>query len=148
MESFTPLTAMAGGSLIGLAAAVLWLGIGRIAGISGMFAQIVPMTQTVLWRLVFLAALIAGAWGAHRILPGLVAHEQPALVPAPLQWGVPMPIWLALSGLLVGFGTRMANGCTSGHGVCGVARLSRRSIAAVAVFFSVAILTVTVTGIV
>ena len=61
---------------------------------------------------------------------------------------MPPPVWLIVAGLLIGFGTKIGNGCTSGHGVCGLARLSLRSLVAVAVFFSVAIITVTVTGIV
>jgi len=150
MESFTPLQSAIGGALIGLAAAVLWLGNGRLAGISGIFGQLLPPARTVLWRLVFLVALVAGAWGASRLFPGLgIGGVEPAvLVAPPVAWGLPMPLWLILSGLLIGFGTKIGNGCTSGHGVCGLARLSYRSLVAVAVFFGVAILTVTVTGIV
>ncbi|MFN4210998.1 MAG: YeeE/YedE family protein, partial [Devosia sp.] len=70
------------------------------------------------------------------------------LVAAPASWGVPTPVWLAIAGLLTGIGTKIGNGCTSGHGVCGLARLSLRSLVAVIVFFSVAIVTVAVTGIV
>jgi uncharacterized membrane protein YedE/YeeE len=74
---------------------------------------------------------------------------QPAQLAAPpAGWGIPTPLWIAVSGLLIGFGTKIGNGCTSGHGVCGIARLSRRSFVAVGVFFSVAILTVAITGIV
>lgn len=150
MESFTPFTAALGGALIGLAAAVLWLGNGRIAGISGIFGQLLPPARTVAWRLVFLVALVAGAWVTSRLFPqlGVGGAAPAALVPPPPAWGVPAPVWLILSGLLVGFGTKIGNGCTSGHGVCGLARLSRRSMVAVAVFFGVAILTVTLTGIV
>ena len=68
--------------------------------------------------------------------------------PPPPGWGIPAPLWIAVSGLLIGFGTKIGNGCTSGHGVCGIARLSKRSFVAVGVFFSVAILTVAITGIV
>lgn len=150
MESFTPLPSAIGGALIGLAAAVLWLGNGRIAGISGIFGQLLPPARTVLWRAVFIVALVIGAWGASRLFPSLgVGGIEPAVLAAPPPaWGVPMPVWLVLAGLLIGFGTRIGNGCTSGHGVCGLARLSVRSLVAVAVFFGVAILTVTVTGIV
>lgn len=150
MESFTPLTSAIGGALIGLAAAVLWLGNGRIAGISGIFGQLLPPARTVLWRAVFIVALVIGALGASRMFPGLgVGGIEPAVLAAPPPaWGVPMPVWLVLAGLLIGFGTRIGNGCTSGHGVCGLARLSVRSLVAVAVFFGVAILTVTVTGII
>ncbi len=150
METFTPLTAALGGSLIGLAAAVLWLGNGRIAGISGIFGQLLPPAQTVVWRLVFLVALVAGAFVTARLFPGLgTGGDVPArLVEAPAAWGVPTPVWLAIAGLLTGLGTKIGNGCTSGHGICGLARLSLRSLVAVAVFFGIAIVTVAVTGIV
>lgn len=150
MESFTPLTAALGGSLIGLAAAVLWLGNGRIAGISGIFGQLLPPAQTVVWRLVFLIALVLGAWATSRLFPeiGVGGVEPSALVPPPPAVGVPPPVWLIVAGLLIGFGTKIGNGCTSGHGVCGLARLSLRSLVAVLVFFGMAIITVTVTGIV
>jgi len=152
MDSFTPIPALIGGALIGLASAVLWLGNGRIAGISGIFGQLLPPARTVLWRVVFLAALILGALAAAWLIPGLGVGGplgQPAeLVSAPAAWGVPTPLWLAIAGLLTGFGTRIGNGCTSGHGVCGIARLSLRSFVAVGIFFSVAIITVAVTGVV
>lgn len=150
MDAFSPLTAAVGGSLIGLACAVLWLGNGRIAGISGIFGQLLPPAQTVVWRLVFLAALIGATFAAARLLPGLGAGGvRPAeLVAAPPAWGIPTPVWIAIAGLLTGLGTKIGNGCTSGHGVCGLARLSLRSLVAVVVFFGVAILTVAVTGIV
>lgn len=146
MESFSPLSAALGGSLIGLAAAVLWLGNGRIAGISGIFGQLLPPAQTVLWRVVFLVALVAATFGVSRLFPELGA--EPSLIAAPAAWGVPTPVWLAIAGLLTGIGTRIGNGCTSGHGVCGLARLSLRSAVAVVVFFGVAIITVAVTGVV
>ncbi len=146
MEHFTPLTASLGGALIGLSAAVLWLGNGRIAGISGIFGQLLPPARTVVWRLVFLVALIAGTALAAFLFPAL--GNNPQLV-APPAWFTPgTAVWIAIAGLLTGFGTKIGNGCTSGHGVCGLARLSRRSFVAVAVFFGVAILTVAVTGIV
>ncbi len=152
MANFAPLPALLGGMLIGLASAVLWLGLGRIAGISGIFGQLLPPARTVLWRLVFLVALVAGAAGAAWLIPGLGVGG-PGGVPAqlvgpPPGWDISPPIWIAAAGLLIGFGTKLGNGCTSGHGVCGLARLSKRSMVAVAVFFSVAILTVTLTGIV
>lgn len=150
MESFSPLSAALGGGLIGLAAAVLWLGNGRIAGISGIFGQLLPPAQTVVWRLVFLVALVAATFATAKLFPGLGAGgDRPAaLVEAPAAWGVPTPVWLAIAGLLTGIGTKVGNGCTSGHGVCGLARLSLRSLVAVVVFFGVAIITVAVTGIV
>lgn len=150
MESFTPLTAAIGGALIGLASAILWLGNGRIAGISGIFGQLLPPAQTVVWRLIFLVALVLGTFATAQLLPGLGAGgDEPArLAEAPGAWGIPTPVWLVVAGLLTGLGTKIGNGCTSGHGVCGLARLSRRSLVAVVVFFGVAILTVAVTGIV
>lgn len=150
MESFTPLSAAIGGTLIGLAAAVLWLGNGRIAGIAGIFRNLLPASHNALWRLVFLVCLILGVFATARLLPGLGAGgvEPVRLVEAPAAWGIPTPIWLTIAGLLTGLGTTIGNGCTSGHGVCGLARLSVRSLVAVAVFFVVAIITVTITGIV
>ncbi len=152
MDSFSPIPATIGGLLIGLASALLWLGNGRIAGISGMFGQLLPPARTVLWRLVFLAALVLGTLAAAYLIPGLGVGGpggQPARLASPPEgWSIPAPVWIAVSGLLIGFGTKVGNGCTSGHGVCGIARLSKRSFVAVGIFFSVAILTVTLTGIV
>src|SRR5690606_29897558 len=149
-EAFSPLPAALGGTLIGLSVAVLWLGNGRIAGISGIVGQLLPPARTVVWRLVFLAALIAATWLCARLFPGLGAGgvEPSVLVSPPEGWSIPTPLWLIIAGLLTGIGTKIGNGCTSGHGVCGIARLSPRSFVAVGVFFSVAILTVTITGIV
>jgi uncharacterized protein len=146
MEHFTPVPALIGGLLIGLASAVLWLGNGRIAGISGIFGQLLPPARSAIWRAVFLIALVLGAFVSSRLLPGL--GSTPELVTAPAGSGLETPVWLAIAGLLTGIGTRIGNGCTSGHGICGLARLSKRSAVAVAVFFGVAILTVAVTGVV
>jgi uncharacterized membrane protein YedE/YeeE len=152
MDTFSPIPAMAGGLLIGLAAAILWLGNGRIAGASGIFGQLLPPARTVFWRLLFLAGLVLGALAASYVVPGLGvggpggAPAQLAAPPASL--GISAPIWIAIAGLLTGLGTKIGNGCTSGHGVCGIARLSRRSFVAVGIFFGAAILTVTITGIV
>ena len=150
MESFTPLTAIAGGALIGLATSVLWLGNGRIAGISGIFGQLLPPAQTAIWRLVFLVALVAGAFVTATLLPDLGAGGtgSPRLIDAPPAWNIATPVWLAIAGLLTGLGTKIGNGCTSGHGVCGLARLSPRSLVATLVFFAVAVLTVAITGVV
>jgi uncharacterized protein len=152
MEDFTPIPALIGGLLIGLASAILWLGNGRIAGISGIFGQLLPPARTVIWRIVFLAALVFGAWITAILIPGLGvggAGGAPAkLVEAPAGWGISTPVWLVIAGLLTGFGTKIGNGCTSGHGICGLARFSLRSLVAVAIFFSVAIITVFVTGVV
>lgn len=146
MDAFSPVPALVGGLLIGLASALLWLGNGQIAGISGLFGDLLRPARDFAWRATFLVSLALGAVFAAWLLPGL--GNSPHLVEAPAGWSIPTPWWIALSGLLIGFGTRLGNGCTSGHGVCGLARLSPRSFVAVAVFFGVAILTVTVTGIV
>lgn len=152
MEHFTPLTAGIGGALIGLSTAILWLGNGRIAGISGIFGQLLPPHSTVVWRVTFLVFLVLGALAGAYLIPGLgvggPAGQPGALVTAP-AWFTPGTItWLAVAGLLTGFGTKIGNGCTSGHGIVGIARLSRRSFAAVGVFFVVAIVVVTLTGVV
>lgn len=153
MDAFSPVSALAGGVLIGLASAALWLGNGRIAGISGIFGQLLPpAATTALWRAVFLVALVLGALAASLIVPGLgvggPGGKPATLVSAPAWTGIPTPVWLAAAGLLTGIGTRIGNGCTSGHGVCGLARLSLRSLVAVIVFFGVAVVTVAVTGVV
>ena len=129
IANFTPLSAAIGGALIGLSAALLMLLIGRIAGISGIFSGLL----TISWRdRAWQAAFMIGLVGA----PALTALAgYPLAVPAiPDSWGI-----VALAGLLVGFGTRLGGGCTSGHGVCGIARLSTRSIVATCVFMAVAI---------
>ena len=151
MDAFTPIPALIGGLLIGLASAILWLGNGRIAGISGIFGQLLPPAGTVIWRIVFLVALVGGAWGTAQLLPGIgvggPGAAAPRLAEAPAGWTFGTPLWIAIAGLLTGLGTKIGNGCTSGHGICGLTRLSRRSFVAVGVFFVVAILTVTITGI-
>jgi uncharacterized membrane protein YedE/YeeE len=152
MDAFTPVPALVGGLLIGLASALLWLGNGRIAGISGIFGQLLPATGAAAWRAIFIAALVIGALATAWLVPGLgvggPAGKPAALVAAPAWTAIPTPVWLLAAGLLTGLGTRLANGCTSGHGVCGLARLSLRSLVAVLVFFGVAIVTVAVTRIV
>lgn len=144
MEAFSPVPALIGGALIGLASALLWVGNGRIAGISGIFGQLLPPAQTVVWRIVFLVAMIAGGFFTAMLIPGLGVGG-PGGLPAQL---VGDPLWIAVAGLLVGLGTKIGNGCTSGHGVCGLARFSTRSLIAVVTFFGVAIITVAVTGVV
>lgn len=126
---FTPATALIGGALIGLAATLLYAGIGRIAGISGILNNAVERRVERGWRLAFLLGLVAagGAWSALAALPA--------------RSGFPFA-WLLLAGLLVGFGTRLGNGCTSGHGICGLSRLSPRSLAAVLAFMGSGMATV------
>jgi len=128
MTPFTPIAALAGGLLIGLAAVLLmWLD-GRIAGVSGIagglwFAE----SGERAWRVLFLAGLVLGAWGATALG---TAHTPP-------RTGFP-PALLVLAGLLGGYGTSLGHGCTSGHGVCGIARWSWRSLVATTVFLCTA----------
>lgn len=138
MENFTPLTAALGGALIGLAATILWAVNGRTAGISTVSGAIVPLHRgDALWRIVFLVGLPIGAYAGARIGPSLFA-EIPAALPE-VDLG---PVGLIIAGTLVGVGTRIGRGCTSGHGICGLARLSPRSFVAVATFMLTAIVTV------
>jgi hypothetical protein len=135
MANFTPISAAIGGALIGLAAVLLMLFTGRIAGVSGITGGIFnPRSDDRLWRLAFIAGLIAAPLAA-----ALAGHA----VAMPQMPG--STIVIAVGGLLVGFGTRLGNGCTSGHGICGIARLSPRSIAATMVFMVAAMAVVAVT---
>src|SRR4051812_12325497 len=134
MSNFTPLTAAVGGGLIGLSSVLLMLLTGRIAGISGIFAGLLePRSGDRGWRVAFIAGLVLGPLIAGWIGYGMPSPQLPA------SWSV-----TAIAGLLVGFGTRLGGGCTSGHGICGIARLSRRSIAATVIFMTTAIATVAV----
>lgn len=132
LEGFTPWAALAGGTLIGLAALLLLLCNGRIAGISGiMGGSLQPARGDLLWRVLFFFGLLTG---------GLVTlWWWPAALDIRIDVSTPAVI---LAGLLVGLGVRIGSGCTSGHGVCGVGRLAPRSIVASAVFVSAAMLTV------
>jgi uncharacterized membrane protein YedE/YeeE len=124
-SSFTPWTALAGGVLIGLAAAMLLLFNGRIAGISGIAGGLLrPARGDVTWRAAFVAGLVLAplAWLLFGALPKLHVDA-----------GLPV---LVVAGLLVGIGTRVGSGCTSGHGVCGLSRGSLRSLAATGTFMA------------
>jgi uncharacterized membrane protein YedE/YeeE len=135
MVEFTPVSAAIGGALIGLASVLLMLLLGRIAGISGIFEGLLLAGGLErAWRGTFLGGLIAAP-----LFAGLLGYPVPT-PQMPSSW-----IVVAGAGLLVGFGTRLAGGCTSGHGVCGIARLSGRSIAATAIFMATAIAVVAVT---
>ena len=126
--------ALAGGALIGTSASVLLAFNGRVAGISGIVGGLlVPTPGDVSWRALFVAGLLAGGLVAATLAPGAFTGS-----PAPLAI-------VALAGLLVGFGTRVGNGCTSGHGVCGITRSSPRSLAATMVFIATGALTVLLT---
>jgi uncharacterized membrane protein YedE/YeeE len=134
MHNLTVFSGLFGGALIGLATAMLMLLTGRIAGISGIFGGLLPLRSSERgWRLAFIAGLIAAPLLA--VLGGM-SLPNPTM-PASLAV-------IAIGGLLVGFGSRMGSGCTSGHGVCGTARLSTRSIAATAIFMLVAIVVVAI----
>jgi uncharacterized membrane protein YedE/YeeE len=131
MTEFTPWSGLAGGALIGLSASLL-LGLGgRIAGISGIAAGGLFETGSERgWRLAFIAGLLLAGLGVWWLAPAAIGPS-PRSLPA-----------LAAAGLLVGFGTRLGNGCTSGHGVCGISRASGRSLLATAVFIGSGMLTV------
>ena len=131
---FTPVTALLGGGLIGLAATVLYAGIGRIAGISGIVAGLFGHRGERLGHdIAFVAGLLLGP------LTYLVIFGTAPQVVVTASWPL-----LIVAGLLVGVGTRMGSGCTSGHGISGLARLSPRSFTAVLTFLATAILTVLV----
>ena len=129
--SFTPWASLAGGALIGLAATILVLFTGRIAGVSGILGGLLRRsTGDVAWRLAFVAGLVVAP---------LVYLVFAALPPIAVEAAYPT---LLLAGLAVGIGTRYAGGCTSGHGVCGMSRLSVRSIVATLTFMATAFATV------
>ncbi len=132
MHNFTPIASLLGGVLIGLSASAMLILDGKIAGISGILAGVLkPVRCDVLWRLCFIAGLLMGGC--------LLKY----LLPSAFSFGIirPFPM-LIVAGLLVGFGARLGSGCTSGHGVCGMSRLSPRSLAATGTFIFTGALTV------
>jgi uncharacterized protein len=147
MTDFDAASSLLGGALIGLAVTLLMLLIGRIAGVSGILAGILESvrsgggTQTEtpagIWHGAWQVAFVLGLVAAPLIDVAAGFNVPPPQMPA--SWGL-----IAVAGLLVGFGTRLGSGCTSGHGVCGMARLSPRSIAATMVFMVTAMLVVAV----
>ncbi|WP_440906141.1 YeeE/YedE family protein [Catenovulum sp. SX2] len=138
MENFTPVSALIGGGLIGFAALLLLLLLGRIAGISGIVSQLFSkqddwISQNI-WRVLFVIGLVLG--------PIVAVNLFDVLAP---QAPTGNSVTLIIAGLLVGFGAVYGSGCTSGHGVCGISRLSKRSIVATCVFMATAMLTVWLT---
>jgi uncharacterized membrane protein YedE/YeeE len=135
MDGFTPLPALIGGAMIGLAASGLLAFGGRIAGISGIVGGLLrPRAGDIAWRAAFVLGLIGGG--------SLLRLADPAALT--LAGAPPLPL-LVLAGLLVGFGTHLGNGCTSGHGVCGISRGSPRSLVATLAFMLTGALTVWLT---
>lgn len=122
MENFTPYTALIGGGMIGLGALILFVFSGRIAGISGIASSALFSSDGRSWRLAFLAGVIAGP-----LLVGALITDFSYSTPE-LSWQV------VVAGLLVGAGTGWGSGCTSGHGICGISRLSPRSVTATLLF--------------
>lgn len=138
MIGFTPISATIGGALIGGGVGLLWIANGRVGGISNILSSLVVGSAAQLpWRLLFLIGLPIGAAVGIGLLPELIPDMETA--EPVLDIG---PIGLAIAGLLVGVGTALARGCTSGHGVFGLARLSIRSIVSVLLFTVTAMLTV------
>ncbi|WP_047548663.1 YeeE/YedE family protein [Methylotenera sp. G11] len=134
MEDFTPIASLIGGILIGLSASMMILLNGRIAGVSGILGGIADAHKSdVPWRMAFLAGLVLSPFA-------YMLFSQPFAA----KLAVP-DLQIIIAGLLVGIGSRYGSGCTSGHGVCGIARMSRRSIIATAVFMAAGIATVYIT---
>ena len=135
MENLTAVESVIGGLLIGIAAILMLWTNGRIAGISGIVSGIlIPIKADTIWRVCFIAGLLMGPLG-------YIAVSGRALDITPQA----SPLITVLAGLAVGIGTKLGSGCTSGHGICGIARFSRRSFLATAVFMGSAIVTVYVT---
>lgn len=132
MEQFTPIASLCGGILIGLSASLLLLSDGKIAGISGILGGLLsPTPNDTAWRLLFLCGLLTGGLLFQLLSPEVftigITRSTSALI---------------LAGLLVGFGTRLGNGCTSGHGVCGISRFSPRSLVSTVTFIVTGAITV------
>lgn len=136
ITEFTPFAGLLGGALIGLSAVFLMAGLGRIAGASGIFAGLFTLDfdEDFTWQLVFIIGLLMGsAWS------GLLVYDVASIS---FSGG---PLTTIAGGLLVGAGTVLGGGCTSGHGICGLARFSRRSLAAACTFMGMALITVFIT---
>jgi hypothetical protein len=134
MDHFTPLASTLGGLVIGLSATALLLFNGRVAGMSGIFAGVLrPKVGDVVWRVAFVLGLFAGGLALFLASPELFAVRTDRA-----------PWMIAVAGLLVGVGVRLGSGCTSGHGVCGLSRLSPRSLVATLTFIATGAITVLV----
>ncbi|MGF1841791.1 YeeE/YedE family protein [Vibrio clamense] len=132
MSNVIPWDALFGGVLLGISASLLLLLSGKIAGISGVLSGLMKIRKgDFIWRLLFVIGMISGGFFCVNLFGGSV----------PAQFDSSFLV-LAVAGLLVGVGTRLGNGCTSGHGICGLGRVSRRSIVATSIFMSVAAFTV------
>ena len=137
MNDFTPLSALAGGALIGLSASMFLLTHGKVTGISGLFGGLLsPSAEDGPVRFAFVAGLVIAGVLARMFAPGLFTA-----MPGTRTLAV-----IAIAGVLVGFGTRLGNGCTSGHGVCGISRFSVRSLVATITFIGAGALTVALFG--
>lgn len=131
------LLATIGGVLIAIASSIILLGLGRIAGISGIFSSFIFNSKAFenRWKLFFVLGLLVGGF--------VIKYLNPSLFDYSINFSMPLII---VAGLLVGFGTRLGSGCTSGHGVCGLPRLSKRSLVATLTFMSFGIITVILKG--
>jgi len=138
MVEFNWITGLGGGILIGISATILLAFDGRIAGISGMLNGAVAWKSKEYWRWYFLGGMLLGGLIYEYFLPFLPSTPIPDA----------KPLIMMVGGLLVGFGTRMGNGCTSGHGVCGLGRFSARSLVAVITFLITAMVTVFITNLI
>lgn len=128
--------AVVGGALIASSLAIVLISTGRIAGLSGVFAGLLrPLPEEWAWRAWFLAGMLATGAAFALAAPATFDARAPHALPV-----------VAVAGVLVGAGTRLANGCTSGHGLCGTSRLARRSIVATATFFAIGVATATIAG--
>ena len=131
MASFTPWSALFGGLLIGLASAILIVGLGKIMGMSGILKSSLASLPKFSWQLAFVIGMAITTW-LYSLIIGFPELE------------MGQPLWkIIVAGLLVGFGTRLGSGCTSGHGICGISRLSGRSITATILFLFSGVVTAT-----
>jgi hypothetical protein len=136
VTEFTPLSAALGGALIGISCALLLVLFGKVAGISGLVKSLfTPLKPDNVWKVCFITGLLIAGVATSLIAPELLEGE------------LSLPPWLIIiAGLLVGVGTSLANGCTSGHGVCGMSRFSTRSWVSTCVFMLVAVITANLVG--